>query len=407
MAYQEKTTTSYGQRLGKSGKSIGTGILLLIAGTVLLWINEGRAVKTTRMLNEAQKKAIHVEDVSTVNPELDGQLIHATAMAETNDSLTDPTFGAGAVAIRLSREVEYYQWVEKKHEETRDKIGGGQETITTYTYDKEWVSRPVPSAEFKDPEYKNVNFTLANLESKDQYAENVSFGAYKMPSCLYQQMSGREPVELNFTEELKKEWNNSAMTILKSRLPVDTASLDHTNLVHVQGNVAYFGKSTVIPEIGDVKVTFTMTRPGQVSLIAQVYQDNLQEFTAKNGKKFCTLTMGAVDMDSMFTSEHNKNSALTWILRIAGFLLVVFGLKSLFEILVTLFKVLPFLASIVNFGVGAVCWIVGAVWSIVVIGIAWIFYRPVLGVSLLVAAGVIIGYFAMKGKKLPAPEEVS
>ena len=65
------------------------------------------------------------------------------------------------------------------------------------------------------------------------------------------------------------------------------------------------------------------------------------------------------------------------------------------------------MASIVNFGVGAVCWIVGAVWSIVVIGIAWIFYRPVLGVSLLVAAGVIIGYFAMKGKKLPAPEEVS
>ena len=228
-----------------------------------------------------------------------------------------------------------------------------------------------------------------------------------MPSCLYQQMSGREPVKLNFTEELKKEWNNSAMTILKSRLPVNTASLDQTDLVHVQGNVAYFGKSTVIPEIGDVKVTFTMTRPGQVSLIAQVYQDNLQEFTAKNGKKFCTLTMGAVDMDSMFTSEHNKNSALTWILRIAGFLLVVFGLKSLFEILVTLFKVLPFLASIVNFGVGAVCWIVGAVWSIAVIGIAWIFYRPVLGVSLLVAAGVIVGYFAMKGKKLPAPEGVS
>ena len=39
MAYQERTTTSYGQRLGKSGKGIGTGILLLIAGTVLLWFN--------------------------------------------------------------------------------------------------------------------------------------------------------------------------------------------------------------------------------------------------------------------------------------------------------------------------------------------------------------------------------
>ena len=79
MAYQERTNTTYGQRLGKSGKGIGLGILLLVAGTVLLWINEGRAVKTTRMLNEAEKTAIHVEDVSVVNPELDGKLIHANA----------------------------------------------------------------------------------------------------------------------------------------------------------------------------------------------------------------------------------------------------------------------------------------------------------------------------------------
>ena len=118
-----------------------------------------------------------------------------------------------------------------------------------------------------------------------------------------------------------------------------------------------------------------------------------------------TLLSRTMRRRSRFTSEHNKNSALTWILRIAGFLLVVFGLKSLFEILVTLFKVLPFLASIVNFGVGAVCWIVGAVWSIVVIGIAWIFYRPALGGPLMVADGVLSAYFANKGKKLPANEE--
>lgn len=53
MAYTETTTTTYGQRVKKSFGGIGSGILLFIVGTILLWWNEGRAVKTTKMLNEA------------------------------------------------------------------------------------------------------------------------------------------------------------------------------------------------------------------------------------------------------------------------------------------------------------------------------------------------------------------
>ena len=48
MAYQEVTTTGYGTRVGNSFKSIGTGFVLLIAATALLWWNEGRAVKTAK-----------------------------------------------------------------------------------------------------------------------------------------------------------------------------------------------------------------------------------------------------------------------------------------------------------------------------------------------------------------------
>ena len=53
MAYTETTRTSYGQRVKNSFGGIVSGILLIIIGTVLLWWNEGRAVKTTRMLKEA------------------------------------------------------------------------------------------------------------------------------------------------------------------------------------------------------------------------------------------------------------------------------------------------------------------------------------------------------------------
>ena len=54
MAYQETHTTSYGSRLSNSFKKIGTGLAMFIGATVLLFWNEGRAVKTAETIKEAQ-----------------------------------------------------------------------------------------------------------------------------------------------------------------------------------------------------------------------------------------------------------------------------------------------------------------------------------------------------------------
>ena len=97
MAYQETKTTGYGTRLSNSLRGIGTGFLMLLGGTVLLWWNEGRAVKTTQMLEEAQGVAVHVDDVSNADPSLNGKLIHATAFTQTKDSLCDATFDSTLV----------------------------------------------------------------------------------------------------------------------------------------------------------------------------------------------------------------------------------------------------------------------------------------------------------------------
>ena len=58
MAYTETTRTSYGKRLGNSFGGIFTGLLLFIGATVLIWWNEGRAVKTDKMLKEAQGQVV-------------------------------------------------------------------------------------------------------------------------------------------------------------------------------------------------------------------------------------------------------------------------------------------------------------------------------------------------------------
>ena len=124
MAYQETHTTSYGSRLSNSFKKIGTGLAMFIGATVLLFWNEGRAVKTAETIKEAQGTAVHVDNVSEVKADLNGQLIHATAMAESHDTLRDEMFGAAVPAIKLIRNVEYYQWQEYSREEKHEKFGG-------------------------------------------------------------------------------------------------------------------------------------------------------------------------------------------------------------------------------------------------------------------------------------------
>ena len=212
MAYQEVTTTGYGTRVGNSFKAIGTGILLFIIGTCVLWWNEGRAVKTEKMLDEAGSAYVEMENPNKKDASLEGELICGTALATTEDSLRDQQFGIGAKAISLRRSVEYYQWVEHAQEKKEDKLGGKEVTTTTYTYSKEWVSRPIESGQFKDPAYQNKNMVLTTIEDAEQYAENVSWGAYMLNESLIHSISSREGFDLAIAENLLKQFDQNTKT---------------------------------------------------------------------------------------------------------------------------------------------------------------------------------------------------
>lgn len=411
MAYQEKRTIGYGTRLSGSIKGIGTGFLLIFAATALLWWNEGRAVKTSKMLKEAQGATVHVEDVTKVDPSLNGKLIHATAFTRTTDSLSDDTFRIGAVAVRLDRNVQYYQWVENQETQTEDKLGGSQEQVSTYTYSREWVGRPINSQEFKDTAYKNRNFVVKLLEDKDYIAENVTFGAYRLPANLIRSISGEVPMELNFSEEQLTRWNQEVKMAFEGRQASYQKKVNHEDnaandslaepdvrFVHVNGNVLYFGKDPSNPQIGDVSISFTKVLPGEYSVIAEVNGNSLQSYVAKNGNTLSMLTSGAVSMEQMYQGRHKSNSILTWILRIAGLLLAAGGFKGIFGILTALLKVLPSLSDVIGLGVGLVCKVLGLVWSLLVIAIAWLVYRPVIAGILVTAIIVLVVFLVKKGK---------
>ena len=400
MAYTETKTTGYGTRVKNSCMGIGVGFALFIGGTVLLWWNEGRAVHTADMLEEAQQACVEMENPSKKDKSLDGELVCGTAMATTEDSLVDKEFGIGATAISLKRSVEYYQWVEHSETKTEDKLGGSQEEVTTYTYKKEWSDSPIDSEGFKDPDYKGHNVVLANVEDDEQWAENVTFGAYSLNEGLIHSMTDYEPLELDLSDDLLSQMDKNTQEAYERYYgKKDIASSDSGyNYVHVDENQLYLGVNPAAPQVGDVRVTFEKVMPAKVTVVSVVDGDSFKAFKAKNGEHFQRLVMGKKGIDEIFEGEKTTNTFLTWIFRLVGTLLVIGGLKGIFGIIETLLKVVPFLANIVGWGVGFVCTIVGIVWSLIVIAIAWVFYRPVLGIILLVIAGLLIWIFAFGGK---------
>ena len=430
MAYTETTTTGYGTRVGRSFKSIGSGFVMFCLATALLWWNEGRAVKTDKMLNDAEAACVDMENPNKIDPAMEGELVCASALATTEDVLTDDKFGFSETAIGMSRRVEYYQWVEHAESKSEDKLGGKEVTTTTYTYTTEWTNAPVNSTQFKDPAYQSRNFTIAQVEDGEQWAENVKFGAYKLPESLFHSMSSREAVVLNLNADLLTQFDKAARdvdlringnkavtttasqpaqvaeaveavtdsvkTVVSDSIPQENkVDLDY---VHQQGNVLYIGRTPAAPQVGDVRVTFEKIVPAKVTIIAKVKGDTFTKFKAKNGKTFQTLVMGVQDSAEIFESEHAANNMWLWMLRILGIMLVIAGLKGIFGFLETILKVVPFIANIFGWGVGVVCTVVGVVWSLIVIALAWLFYRPLLGIALLALAGFLIWVFAFKGK---------
>ena len=403
MAYQEVKRTSYGKNVGNSFKGIFTGLILVIVGTILIFWNENRAIKTYKAIGRAQDACVEMPNIDKVSPEFEGKTVHCTGVAITAETVEDPLFGVSENALCLSRKVEYYQWVEHAETTTKQKLGGATEETTTYTYEKKWVSSPQASSKFKDPSYQNSNFVYQVIEEQDFTPEHVSFGAYQLPNFILRSISGDEPAVVKMDQAAHDEWNNAVKRQLGLSEDINA------DYVFVRDNVVYLGASMDRPDVGDVRVTFTyVPNNQQISLIANVKGDTFEQYVdLKNGKKVSSVAMGEVSAEQMFENMKQGNKTLTWIVRLILLLLIIAGFRMLFAVVPTLLKVLPFLGKGVGAILGFACTIIGAVWTFVFIAIAWIAVRPVLGISLLVVAIALIVLLVRRSKKQKAAVEVT
>src|SRR6266852_9797155 len=145
------SSESWFSRIVGSIKSVLFGLFLFIAAFPLMYWNEGRAVRTAKSLTEGLGAVVPI-GADSVDGSKEGKLVHVSGAVKTTAQLADDAFPVRADGVKLLRTVEMYQWKEHESKESRKKLGGGTETVTTYDYKKDWATGRIDSSSFKKPE---------------------------------------------------------------------------------------------------------------------------------------------------------------------------------------------------------------------------------------------------------------
>ena len=382
-SFREVTSTSWFSRIGRSVGGVLIGLLLVIGMIVLLFWNEGRAVTTAKALAEGAGVVVSIQP-DAVDPANDGKLVHVGGKVSTDSTPSDPDFGISAPGLRLERSVEMYQWKQDSKSETTTKLGGGEETVTTYTYSKDWSDRPIDSSDFKQPS----GHSNPSMEIRDQRYQvpQATLGAFTLDQPVLDLVGGEE-----------------RLAIKPGQLSAVQPAFQGTTKVGSADGRIYLGRNPASPAVGDYRVSYTVVPAGDLSIIGKQTSSRFEPYATKAGRDLLMVDSGLVPAEKMFAEAVTENTILTWVLRAVGLVVMFIGFALLLGPLGVIADVIPFLGSIVRLGTGALAFALALLVGVTTIAVAWFWYRPLLSIALVaITLGVAYALSRMGKAKAPA-----
>ncbi|AVP99153.1 hypothetical protein C7S18_19140 [Ahniella affigens] len=376
------TQSGFGSRFGNSIKGMIVGFVFFVGAFPVLWLNEGHAVSVAKSLEEGAATVISVI-ADSLNADNQGKLVHVSGKVESNSDPTDPISGVTVSGLGLKREVEMFQWKEKKETEEVKKVGGGTEKRTTYSYYKDWEDEEVDSDNF---EYESGHENPSDwpLRSERFLSERASLGAFVLGDQAREELGGW--VDLNADRAID--------------FP------DQFEQFQKSGDSEYYhGQNSRDPQVGDLRVRYRVQPEADYSVVAKQDREVLLPFTTSNGRDLLLVESGKQTAAQMFQAAQDRNAMLTWILRGVGTFVMWIGLMTIFAPITRVLDIVPFLGNLAEKGVALISAVISIFLSVVTIGVAWIFYRPLLGGTLVVLAVAFV-IWMRRGKSAAAQPNV-
>jgi len=423
------TSTSWFQRLQDSLTTFVIGIVLIVFSIPVLWFNESRVAQMESLISIGKSQARSVGGKAAVT-ENRNWLVHvdgetAKSAATVSDRQFDVSFDRNC--IRLSSTVEVYQVIEHSKSEEREKLGGGKETITTYTYVEEWSSSHHDSGSYQDIT-KRINRKPQGLDVGDHYQDcsRVELGEGFLLSeelvgqCSNWRSAGERLPEAVKTKGSKLEFKKADHQYFYCR------SSHHDSPSQIGDARVSFRyvpdhEATVLAlqvdgsdELRDTFMAYRLIKRGWFGLSEDVEKKALLKQAKKSlsdlaSEASCTgclaclccacnlvvrccqsllmpelyhLFDGSLDLDECFAIITSRLTMTKWCFRIGGWMMMFIGLYSLFSPFLNLIKVIPFLgplaASLGGWLIYFLCFLFTAIIASAIVIVAYLFYHPLM-----------------------------
>lgn len=279
---------------------IAPGLALCFAAFFLLFWNETKILDHYQNLDQGIPE-VHSVRMDRIDPEMNGKLVHISGLAITGETLTDPVFDVSANAVKLRRDVQVYQWREKRVTVVEDDASGTP-LETMAIYEKIWSDAMIPSSGFQVPE-GHANPSAPPYKSKEFAANTVTLGAFTLSRSFIEQIDRFHPLKLD----------PDAL----SRLPEDIRWEAHRETWGF-----FIGEDPKNPEIGDMRIEFHSAGPLTVTVVARQAGNLLLPYPVGGG----VLRIGSHGIDGMFPQALRRSVLLIWGFRLGGFVAMFAGL---------------------------------------------------------------------------------
>lgn len=344
------------KKLGPIGGLVGLA-MFCGAATTLAW-NETRTVKQASAIAELEKTHV-IADSKRIDTALDGKAIYVSGAAETETGAMDPYFEiGGSDTLMVKREVEMYQWVKKRRDNT------------TY-YEEQWDDSETDSGSRDNPPFE--------LQGERFAANDAHLGEFKLDNQVLAEL---DLVDLNIPGQLTAQAENDGWRVLSGLVYKGSGSPQN-------------------PQIGDHRVTFSAVQESEISVMGQQSGQRLQAFVAKNGYDLLMVANGTVMPAALVEGARSENNSLSTVLRVGGGGGMALGLGIAFSGLVAWLTWIPFLGPMIErlaFWTGSA---LGALLALLLFVGAWLWAHPIWLVLIIAASGAA-GFYALQRKRQAA-----
>jgi Transmembrane protein 43 len=203
-------------------------------------------------------------------------------------------------------------------------------------------------------------------------ARDVTFGAFKPGEAVVKELPANQPVRVD----------QAMAQALRGRVTGPVSAVD---------GAFYLGADATQPRIGDLRISYTVTPAGPVSIVGRQSGVDFAPYQTQAGDRLLMVKPGMISAADMFKEAKREAAILTWVLRFIGALVMFIGFALVLNPLVVVADVVPFIGNVLGAGASLVSLILTAILAPLVIAIAWLWYRPLVSI-IVILVGLALAY---------------